>query len=305
MFCLDKKEKEKGTAVALGYFDGIHKGHQAVLNTALKKAKENDLVPVVMLFDIHPRKLLTGKVPPMLLSEERKRVLLQRMGFKVVDFDFHKSMNYTPTEFEEKILLDELGAKVVVCGFDYHYGKGGKGTPETLKKELSQMNTEVLSLEPVYVGDEAVSSTKIRQLISEGKIEKANEMLGDYFTYDFQVKKGDGIGHTLGFPTINQYFPEDFIVPKYGVYASRVRIDGKYYSSVTNVGTRPTVSGKSMRSETCIFDFSDNLYGKTVEVSLIRFLREEKKFGSLDELKEAVDNDIKKSKEIYKEVTEK
>lgn len=305
MFCLDNKEKEKGTAVALGYFDGIHKGHQAVLNKALEKAREKDLIPTVMLFDIHPRKLLTGKVPPMLLSEERKRVILQRMGFKVVDFDFHKSMNYTPAEFEENILIGQLGARVVVCGYDYHYGKGGKGSPETLKRDMTEKNIEVLSLDPVYLGDEAVSSTRIRQLISEGKIEKANEMLGDYFTYDFQVKKGDGIGHTLGFPTINQFFPEDFIVPKYGVYASRVRVDGVYYSSVTNVGVRPTVSGTSMRSETCIFDFSDNLYGKTVEVSLIKFLREEKKFGSLSELKEAVDRDIKKSKEIYKEVTEK
>lgn len=305
MLCPDNKERQQGTAVALGYFDGIHIGHKAVLEKTLKKAEEKGLIPVVMLFDIHPRKLLTGKVPPVLVSEERKRILLERMGFEVVDFDFHKSMNYTPKEFEEKILIGELGAKTVVCGYDYHYGKGGKGSPESLKKELADKNIEVLSLDPVYLGEEAVSSTRIRQLIAEGEIRKANAMLGDFFTYDFEVEKGDGIGRKLGFPTINQFFPEEFVVPKYGVYASRVKIDGKYYSSVTNIGTRPTVNGKTMRSETCIFDFSGDLYGKRVEVSLIEFLREEKKFGSLEELKEAVGNDIKKSKEIYKEVTEK
>lgn len=296
-----EEKKAKGTAVALGYFDGIHVGHQAVLNKALERAEKMGLTPVVMLFDIHPRKLLTGKIPPMLLSEERKRVLLKKMGFEVFDFDFRKAMNYSPEEFEEKILLGQLNAKVVVCGYDYHYGKGGKGSPETLKDELTPKNIEVYSLSPVHLGEETVSSTKIRHLINDGEIEKANAMLGNYFTYDFTVERGDGIGHKMGFPTINQFFPEDFIIPKYGVYASRVRLDGKYYSAVTNIGVRPTVSGDSLRSETCIFDFEGDLYGRNVEVSLMKFLREEKKFASLEQLKEAVDKDISKAKEIYKE----
>ncbi|MBQ7118336.1 MAG: bifunctional riboflavin kinase/FAD synthetase [Clostridia bacterium] len=302
---LSTEKKAKGTAVALGYFDGIHIGHQAVLNKALEKAEEKGLTPVVMLFDIHPRKLLTGRVPPVLLSEERKRVLLKGMGFEIFDFDFREAMNYSPEEFEDRILLGELNAKVVVCGYDYRYGKGGKGSSETLKQELTPKSIGVYSLSPVYLGDEAVSSTKIRHLINDGEIERANAMLGDYFTYDFTVEKGDGIGHRMGFPTINQFFPEDFIIPKRGVYASRVVLDGKYYSSVTNIGIRPTVSGESLRSETCIFDFEGDLYGRNVEVSLLKFLREEKKFASLDELKEAVSKDIMKAKEIYKETEER
>ncbi|MBR5437723.1 MAG: bifunctional riboflavin kinase/FAD synthetase [Clostridia bacterium] len=301
MKVLCEEKKTKGTAVALGYFDGIHIGHQAVLNKTLEKAKEENLTPAVMLFDIHPRKLLTGNVPPMLLSEERKRVLLKNMGFEIVDFDFHSSMNFTPSQFEEKILLGKLNAKVVVCGYDYHYGKGGKGSAGTLKEALSEKGVEVYSLSPVYLDEHTVSSTEIRRLISEGEIEKANAMLGGFFTYDFIVEKGDGIGHKLGFPTINQFFPEDFIVPKYGVYASKVRIDGECYASVTNIGTRPTVSGESMRSETCIFDFEGNLYGKKVEVSLMKFLREEKKFTCLEELQDAINKDIIKSRKIYKE----
>ncbi len=303
MLC--EQKKSKGTAVALGYFDGIHLGHKAVLGKTLREAEEKGLTPVVMLFDIHPRKLLTGNVPPMLLSEERKRLVLKDMGFEIYDFDFKRAMNYSPEEFEEKVLLTELNAEVVVCGYDYHYGKGGKGSPETLKKELTPKNISVYSLPPVYLGEQTVSSTKIRQLISEGEMEKANAMLGDYFTYDFTVERGDGIGHKMGFPTINQFFPEDFIIPKYGVYASRVRLDGRYYSAVTNVGIRPTVSGESLRSETCIFDFEGDLYGRNVEVSLLKFLREERKFASLSELKEAVSKDIMKAKDIYKESVEK
>lgn len=300
-----EEKKTGGTAVALGYFDGIHLGHKAVLGKTLEMAEKMGLTPVVMLFDIHPRKLLTGSVPPVLLSEERKRELLKEMGFGIFDFDFRRSMNYTAEEFEEKILVQELNAKVVVCGYDYHYGKGGKGSAETLNKNLEKKNIGVYALSPVYLGEESVSSTKIRHLISEGEIEKANAMLGDYFTYDFTVERGDGIGHKMGFPTINQFFPEDFIIPKYGVYASRVKLDSKYYCAVTNVGVRPTVSGESLRSETCIFDFEGDLYGRNVEVSLLKFLREEKKFASLDELKEAVNKDIKKAKETYKETEDK
>lgn len=300
-----EEKKTGGTAVALGYFDGIHLGHKAVLGKTLEMAEKMGLTPVVMLFDIHPRKLLTGSVPPVLLSEERKRELLKEMGFGIFDFDFRRAMNYTAEEFEEKILVQELNAKVVVCGYDYHYGKGGKGSAETLNKNLEKKNIGVYALSPVYLGEESVSSTKIRHLISEGEIEKANAMLGDYFTYDFTVERGDGIGHKMGFPTINQFFPEDFIIPKYGVYASRVKLDGKYYCAVTNVGVRPTVSGESLRSETCIFNFEGDLYGRNVEVSLLKFLREEKKFASLDELKEAVNKDIKKAKETYKETEDK
>lgn len=298
VLCLTKEEREKGTAVALGYFDGIHIGHRAVLIKALEAAKDRNLIPVVMLFDIHPRKLVSGTVPPMLMSEEQKRDALLKMGFRVVDFNFKKAMNFTPEEFSQKVLTEELGAEFVSCGYDYRYGKGGKGNAETLRKALSENGVEVFTLSAVELEGEVVSSTKIRQLISSGEIEKANRMLGKEFSYHILVEKGDGIGHTIGTPTINQYFPEDFIVPKYGVYASRVKVDGKIYPAVTNVGTRPTVGGTSLRSETCIFDFSGNLYGKKIEVFLLKYLREEKKFSSVEELKKAINKDIENAKKI-------
>lgn len=302
MFCLDNKTKNQGTAVALGYFDGIHMGHKSVLDKALTKAEEKGLIPVVVLFDIHPRKLLTGKVPPMLTSEEKKRETLRAMGFEIFEFNFREGINYEPQEFIEKILIDSLGAKVVSCGFDYHYGKGGKGNSETMREALSEKNIEFYSLEPVLMGDEIVSSTAIRKFIAEGEIEKANAMLGEYFSYDFTVNKGDGLGRTWGIPTINQSFPEDFIVPKYGVYVSESVVDGESYISVTNIGIRPTVDGDDERSETCILDFTGDLYGKNIQVKLIKYLREEKKFPNVDELRQAIGKDIENARKVYKEV---
>ncbi len=292
MFQLPEKIKNQGTAVALGYFDGIHLGHKSVLDTALEWAREENLVPVVMLFDVHPRKLISGSVPPVLLSEEKKRKLLTEMGFTVVDFNFREAMNFLPDEFIEKILIEGLNARVVSCGFDYHYGKGGKGNAETLRNELVKRGVKAFSMDAVLLGDEVISSTAIRKLIADGEIEKANTMLGYCFSYDFTVKKGDGVGRVFGFPTINQFFPEDFIVPRYGVYASRVKLENKWYPAVTNVGVRPTVENSSLRSETCILDFSGDLYGKNVEVSLVKFIRDEKKFPDMEALSRQVEKDI-------------
>lgn len=305
MFQLDEKIRKQGTAVGLGYFDGIHRGHQAVLRKALEKAEKENLVPVVMLFDIHPRKLISGKVPPMLTSEERKRELLKEMGFTVVDFNFREAMDYSPNEFIEKILIEKLNVKVVSCGYDYHYGKGGKGNAQSLHDELKKRGIESFSLSPILMGEEVISSTAIRSLIMNGEIEKANTMLGKPFCYDFVVIKGDGLGHTLGFPTINQFFPQDFIVPKYGVYLSRAKVGIEYYPAVTNVGIRPTVNKDSMRSETCILGFSGDLYGQKIEVSLLKYMRDEIRFPNLDELKKQVSQDMKTARKLYFEVIKK
>lgn len=240
----------------------------------------------------------------MLMSEEKKRERLIEMGFTVVDFDFRRCMNYTPEEFSEKILAEKLNVKAVSCGYDYRYGKGGKGNAVTLTEYFAPMGVKVFCHSPVLFGDDTVSSTKIRELIMSGEIEKANDLLGDFFSYDFVVRHGDGIGHTLGFPTINQFFPEDFIVPRFGVYASRVKLGGEYYPAVTNVGVRPTVTGDSMRSETCIIGFSGDLYGKKVEVSLLSYIRGEVKFPNLEELKKQVEKDKITAVKIYSEVIE-
>lgn len=302
MFDLPENLKKQGTAVALGYFDGIHLGHRAVLNSALRCARQENLVPVVMLFDVHPRKIIQGKTPPVLKSESSKRELLVEMGFTVADFNFRKSVNCSPEEFIEKILIEGLNAKAVSCGFDFHYGKGGKGDVESLERELGKRGVRVNAQAPVLLDGQKVSSTAIREFITSGEIERANAMLGREFSYDLAVGKGDGLGRVMGFPTINQWFPEDHVVPKYGVYASKVFVDGVRYPSVTNVGIRPTVASENMRSETCILDFSGDLYGKNVEVFLVRYLRPEIKFSDLQALSAQIEKDIEQARIIYKEV---
>ncbi len=298
--CKDKR----GTAVALGYFDGIHRGHKAVLQKTLDVAKEKDLTPAVLMFSEHPRKILKGTVPPMLTDEKMKEKLLREMGFELVAFDFKQSMNLTPAEFARTILRDKLSAKAVVCGYDYRYGKNGEGNARTLKRDLEDGEVEVISLDGIKQGEDIISASKIRELIVDGNVRRANEMLGRVFSYDRIVERGDALGRKLGFPTINQSFPEDFIVPRYGVYASVTRLDEKYYPSVTNIGVRPTVGGTAVRSETCILGFSGDLYGKNAEVGLLCFLRGEMKFSSLDELSAAVKKDMEKARLVYNDVIE-
>lgn len=295
---------KKGTAVALGYFDGIHLGHKAVLEKTLEIAREKNLTPAVLVFDEHPRKVLSGKVPPMLTDEKMKSRLLRDMGFELFTFNFRESMNFTEKEFAQKILIQRLDAKAVVCGYDYRYGKNGKGDAQTLCRDLQGQGIEVISLSQIMQNEDIISASKIRELISQGNVRRANEMLGRVFSYERIVERGDALGRKLGFPTINQSFPEDFILPKFGVYASVTTLEGKKYPSVTNIGIRPTVGGTAVRSETCILGFSGDLYDKNAEVGLLDFLRGEMKFSSLEELSAAVKKDMEKARFVYNEVTE-
>ncbi len=292
----------KGTVVVLGYFDGVHKGHKAVLEKALSVAKEKNLAPKVLIFSTHPKKVLTGNMPPMLTDNETKAKLLREMGFELISFDFEKNMNMSAEDFAKDFLSKKLSAKAVVCGYDYRYGKNGAGTPQKLKEDLKEENIQVYSVDGVKLGEDIVSSSKIRQLIIDGDIKRANEMLGRVFSYDRVVERGDALGRKLGFPTINQSFQKDFIVPKFGVYASVVNLGGKNYPGVTNIGVRPTVDGENLKSETCILGFSGDLYGKYANVGLLEFLRGEKKFSSVEELSIAVKKDMEKARTVYNEV---
>lgn len=304
MLCVSEKVKMQGTSVALGYFDGIHIGHKGVLESAIHQARERSLVPVVLLFDVHPRELISGKAPKRLVTDEKKKKRLEAMGFEVISFDFSKAMNITADEFIDGVLVSELNSKVICCGYDFRFGKGGRGTAADLKKRLSASDVSVFVTDGVCCDGETVSSSRIRQYIENGEIEKANKMLGEYFSYDFTVVKGDGIGHTWGFPTINQCFPEEFIVPGYGVYASETVVDGRVYRSITNVGVRPTVKKDLLRSETCIFDYSGSLYGERIEVRLIKQIRKEIKFSSFDELRQQIAKDVERAKQIHKQKSE-
>ena len=291
-------ENKNGIALALGTFDGFHIGHKKVIENAVASNKN----PKVLLFNEHPQKVLKKKSPGELITETDKIKLLGEWGVEPIVINFSDIMTLAYEEFFYEIIVKKIGASVLSCGFNYHFGAKALGNTENLKTLCEKENIELLVSAPVEYKGEPVSSTRIRNAIRNGDIEDANNMLGREFSYDFLVVHGDARGRTIESPTINQFFSDDFIVPEYGVYASFSVIDGKKYSSVTNVGVRPTIEGFSKeRSETNIIGFDGDLYDKNISVHLLKKIREEMKFGSLDELRNQIAKDREVSKIISKE----
>ena len=282
------------TSVALGTFDGVHKGHQKVISATLNSG----FTPVV--FSVN--RPYTGENLRLTTDEARENIL-KNMGIDTFALiSFKEIYNLSPKEFVEDILVNKLNVKHISCGFNFRFGKGAEGNVEILSSLCKDFGIELAVCDPVIFDDAPVSSSRIRHCIEEGNVESATEMLGHSFTYDFVVEGGDRLGRKLGAPTINQYFPEDFVVPKFGVYAAVVEVEGKKYPAVCNVGIRPTINkGTAPRSETFIIDFNGDLYGKNVPVSLIKYLRPEQKFEGLDALKDAIFEDAKASQKIILE----
>ncbi len=282
------------TSVALGTFDGVHKGHQRVINATLNAG----LSPVV--FSVN--RPYSDQYPRLTTDEAREKIL-ENMGVDTFALiSFKEIYNLSPFEFVRDILVMKLNVKHISCGFNFRFGKGAEGNVETLFEICKDFGIELTICEPVIYEDLPISSSRIRSAIEDGNIECATEMLGHAFTYDFVVEGGDRLGRKLGSPTINQYFPMDFVVPKIGVYAAVVDVNGQKYPAVCNIGIRPTVSsGTAPRSETFILEFSGDLYGKNIPVSLVEYLRPETKFEGLDALKNAIFKDVEASKKIILE----
>ncbi|MDE5669948.1 MAG: hypothetical protein K2I14_00580 [Eubacterium sp.] len=256
-------------AVAIGDFDGMHLAHKTVVTGA-----ENTVIYCV----------------------NNKFSLLQKSIFEkrypnAVFADFDEIKNLSGEEFIEKIIVEKFGAKAVLCGFNFRFGKNASWSALDMRKYLEKKDVWVRILEAQEFENLPISSTRIRKAVEEGRIRYANEMLGYHFTFESEVIEGDKRGRTVGFPTINQHLPDGLIVPKFGVYESRTMIDGVTYKSFTNIGMRPTWRVEKALSETHIFDFSGDLYGKTVAVELIDYLRPEKTFKDVNELREQLDYD--------------
>ena len=286
--------KNQKTAVALGTFDGLHKGHMSVINKAAVQ-RNNGLLPVILLFSEHPMKVITGNSPKELFTGRIKRRETEKTDCIPYEISFERIRDMSPGEFFKDILINELNAGFVSCGFNFKFGKDGSGDVVTLSKLCREHEITLSVSDEVDFKGECISSTRIRQALENGDIKNANEMLGRYFSYDFEVVSGDRRGGAkLGFPTINQFFPDNFIIPKFGVYASVTFIGGKMLPSMTNIGIRPTIGGGKPRSETNIFGFSGDLYGTNTEVALISYVRPEIKFSSLDALKSQMKSDGEK-----------
>lgn len=278
------------TAVALGYFDGLHLGHQAVIGKAVDCRSEG-LSPTVFTFEKTPKH---GTEHAQLLTFDEKVGRLEAMGVEILYvIDFYRIKNLIPEEFVGDVLKKVFGAKKVFCGYNYHFGKHGAGTSADLTEICGTFGIKAAVTPPVSVDGELVSSTKIRDCLRAGEIERANKMLGGKFGYVNRSVEGNHIGTAMGTPTINLPLGEDLLLPRFGVYISEVAVDGQVYSGVTNIGVRPTVSDNGVPNcETWLPRYSGGeLYGKRVEVRLVKFLRPERKFASLAELEAAVKAD--------------
>ncbi|MDD4700221.1 MAG: bifunctional riboflavin kinase/FAD synthetase [Oscillospiraceae bacterium] len=286
-------------SIALGTFDGVHLGHAKVLQTALSFNSYN---PMVATFAEPPKRSMGLTDVPLLMTAEKKRAVLFDMGFKTqVYLEFQKVRDMEPSGFID-MLIKDYNAAVIVCGFNYRFGKNGSGDIDFLKNYCERLGVKCLACPPVLIDGEVISSTTIRSLIENGEVAKAARYLGRPISFEAVVVTGDKRGRTIQYPTINQFLPDNMVMPKLGVYASYSYVDGKAFKSVTNIGVRPTFLLDKAMSETNIMGLKDNLYGKNIKIELIEFLREEKKFNSLNELKKQINRDSKIAKELLEKL---
>lgn len=278
-------DKSLCPAVAVGTFDGIHSGHKRVLESTVLSGN----FPVALV--INRKK--DENSPPAITTKNRRDELMESLGIKcILDIDLEDIYFLSPVEFVEDFLKKGLGAVSVSCGFNFKYGKNAAGDTALLKKLCEQNGIELCVAPPENYEGAPISSTRIRAAVEEGRTLDAAKMLSRYFSFDFPVLQGDKIGRTLDMPTVNQAFPKGFILPKVGVYAVNVNVEGKNYKGVCNIGPRPTIDRTEFRAETNIIGFSGDLYGKRPRVSLVEYIRETKKFPSLLALREEVARNI-------------
>ena len=293
---------EKETAVALGNFDGVHLGHRKVISLALEEAA-NGLVPTVLTFSANPLEALGGESGGKILSREEKIRVFEELGVgQLYLLDFETVRDLSAEKFVRNVLGGTLRAKKACCGFNFTFGKGGTAGSDALCRLCAEEGIRTAVAEAVMAGGTPVSSTRIRGLIENGRAEEAAELLGRAFAYESPVLHGRRLGRKLGTPTLNQAVPEGFVLPKFGVYVSNVTLpDGAQYAGVTNVGVKPTVGSDAILAETWMPDYrGDELYGRTVRTELLRFLRPERRFSGIDELREAIRKDGAKAREFYR-----
>ncbi|NLZ36157.1 MAG: riboflavin biosynthesis protein RibF [Clostridiales bacterium] len=292
-------------AVALGGFDGVHLGHRALLRSCVKYAAENLLLPSVWTFDEAPGAIFAshGGKAVCLSDAPSRRVMFAEAGIAAAAFEaFSDIRNISPEAFVKDILIGTLNTKAAFCGFNFTFGAGGKGKADDLVRLMKLHGGTAVVVPPLELDGAPVSSTRIRELLSAGDAGAAARLLGEPWRLTSDVSRGRQFGRRLGIPTINQHFPPDMLIPRFGVYETRCEIaGGSCYSAVTNVGMRPTVSylpggEPAAIAESYLIGFQGDLYGKTVSTSFLRFIRPEIKFSSPEQLAEAMKNDIAKVK---------
>ncbi len=284
-----KEMKKNKNIVILGNFDGVHAGHQIILKKALNRAKEKKLKTVVYTFSEYPKNQQTK-----ITTSSEKAYLLNEIGIDYLYLEnFEKVRNYSPEEFIEKIIINILNACEVYCGFNFTFGKEKSGNVDILEKLLREKNIKLNIQKPVLDINGEIISSRIRNYIKKGNFEKSRELLGHNFIILGKVIYGKQLGRVIGFPTANLRF-ENKIYPEFGVYGVKIHIqdDKKVYNGVMNIGRNPTVDVGVLSVETNIFDFNADIYGKVILIEVLENIRKEKKFNSVDELKNQIGNDV-------------
>lgn len=293
------------TGVSLGSFDGIHKGHLTLLNALIEDCREKNLKSVVYTFSNHPREIIDSKnSPKLIINKKQKLDLFEKVGIDflvIVNFDDYQK-NISAKDFVEEILLNKLNMQSITVGFDCRFGKKAEGDVEFLKEFSKEYGFDLSLVPPVMIEDEIISSTAIRNLLSDGIIEKANLFLGRNYSITGKVIKGKQMGSKLGFPTANIEVNFNLSLPKPGVYVTKTKVGEKLYRSITNVGFNPTFNQKTYNIETFILDFNKNIYGEEVEVKFLHRIREEIKFNNLTDLCQKINEDVSYTKEYFKTI---
>ncbi len=291
---LSEEDRLKGSsAAALGIFDGVHRGHRAVIDAAVKCSKDDQLLPVVCTFNTATVTTKGADFKPILTDTDKAALLCRAGAEYIYSPDFSLIRDMTAEEFAQRILKDKLNAGVIVCGRDFRFGRNAACGVEELERICAENKTELIVVGDVTEKGERVSSARIRQLLACGETERANELLGYDYPITGEVISGNRIGRTMDFPTANQRLNDKVVLPLFGVYASYCELDGRLCKGITNIGIRPTVEDREMPlAETHFPGFSGDIYGRTITVRLTRFVRPERKFSGVEELRQQIAADI-------------
>lgn len=285
---------------AIGNFDGVHLGHQKIIKTTVEQARARRGTAMVMTFDPHPEEIINpDNSPPLLTTRAEKARILRKMGVDVLLLvEFNEAFrSIAPREFITGILKDHLGLEGVVVGYDYRFGIKGGGTTALLRQLGEDVSLSVTIVPPVVIKGTIISSTKIRELLGEGRVREAAQLLGRYPAVEGIVVHGDKRGRSLGFPTANLQVGRKLAFAR-GVYLVKCRLGGGTFYGVANVGTAPTFNREEVRLEINLFDFSGELYGERLSVDFLAYLRPERQFQNLEELRKQIGADIRKGKGI-------
>ena len=289
----------RGTAVALGFFDGVHIGHQAVIQAAARHAGARGLAPAVFTFSLPLKNAMKGG---RICPESEKHRQMEALGAAFyMEPPFEQFRALSPERFVRDVLAGLCRAKAVFCGDNFTFGARAAGNVDTLKELCAPLGIEVHIVPMALYEGAPVSSSRIRAALEAGDMPAVNAMLGRPYRIDFPVRHGQGLGRTLGFPTINQVYPEGFVMPRFGIYITRVGIGGEWYAGATGLGTRPTVNltGGGPTCETFIPGFSGDLYGTDPVVEFHAYLSPSKKFDTLDQLRDCINDAARRAQEYF------